>query len=211
VAERSGLIVELGAWVVQQCTAQYTEWLQSGLRLPVLSLNVNSRQFQRADFTEMLEQAGVGKLPRGGQLELELTETTVMETGQESVQKLAEIKDLGLRIAIDDFGTGYSSLSYLKRFPVDVIKIDRSFIVDLTSNTGSAAIVQSVLTMARGLGIDVVAEGVEREDQLKLLEELGCVEIQGFLFSKPVSAERMGELLRAGRLRPSQTMLKVKD
>jgi diguanylate cyclase (GGDEF)-like protein len=210
VAERSGFIVELGAWVVQQCATQYEAWLHDGLRLPVLSVNVNSRQFQRDDFAGMLESAGVSRLPRGGQLELELTETAMIDTGRTNIRKLEKLKELGLRLAIDDFGTGYSSLSYLKQFPVDVVKIDRSFIEDLTTDASSPAIVQSILSMARGLGIDVVAEGVEREDQLALLEQLGCEEIQGFLFSKPVSARELAKLLRAGRLRPSQAVYPVK-
>ena len=136
-------------------------------------------------------------------LEIELTESTAMQNAEEAIVVLGKLKALGVRIAIDDFGTGHSSLSYLKRLPIDVLKIDRSFITGLPSNENDASITKAIITMAHSLGMKVVAEGVENEQQLMFLAENGCDEAQGFLFSRPVPAREIGRVTDAASRRPA--------
>ena len=196
VAEASGLIVPLGRWVLQEACRQAQAWRQQNPRRPplVLSVNLSARQFQHAslveDVAEALRESG---LPPA-QLKLEITETAAMEAGVGTIQVLQALKGLGVLLAIDDFGTGYSSLAYLKRFPVDTLKVDQSFVSGMGSNRQDSAIVESVIMLARTLGLSVTAEGIETVGQLDELRGFDCTEGQGFLFARPQPAETFAEL-----------------
>jgi diguanylate cyclase (GGDEF)-like protein/PAS domain S-box-containing protein len=195
VAEETGLIGPIGEWVLRTACTQNKRWQDAGLPPCVVSVNVSPRQFRSATFMDTLRAVlrDSGLDPR--YLELELTESMVMHDGAQMIEALRAIKDLGVHMSVDDFGTGYSSLSYLKRFPVDRLKIDRSFVQDLTTDVDSAAIVRTIIALGRNLGLKVLAEGVENDAQVDFLLANGCDELQGYWFSKPVSAWRMRKLL----------------
>jgi diguanylate cyclase (GGDEF)-like protein len=195
VAEESGLIVPLGEWVLRAACAQIKAWREAGLSVPRISVNVSGEQFraQQLSRTVAAALAGSGVDPR--HLALELTESAIMDDAPSNVRTLHELKDLGLMLSIDDFGTGYSSLSYLKRFPLDELKIDRSFVSGVDTDPDNHAIVAAIIAMAHGLGLTVVGEGVETEEQLAVLKLRGCDECQGFLFSKPIPADAFTRLL----------------
>jgi diguanylate cyclase (GGDEF)-like protein/PAS domain S-box-containing protein len=196
VAEETGLIVEIGRWVLE-CACAYAAQLQrEGCGPLLLTVNVSARQFLHGDLYEVVSSA----LARSGlppeQLGLEITESMLVHQAKQVTDTLTRLDQLGVRLAIDDFGTGYSSLTYLKRFPVHDIKIDQSFVRDITIDPDDAAIVRAIVAMARSLEISVTAEGVETLEQLELLRELGCDRCQGFLFSRPVPEESFRQLLR---------------
>ncbi len=174
-------------------------WKEEGLGLYRMAVNLSSKQFQNRELLTLvrntLEETGLDP----AFLELEITESTVMEEPDEAVKLLHDIRSLGVRIAIDDFGTGYSSLAYLKKFPVNTLKIDRSFITDLAKNTDDAAIVESIVSMAQTLNLEVVAEGVETEEQADFLWKTGCQEAQGYYFSKPLKPEDAARKIRAAK------------
>jgi EAL domain-containing protein (putative c-di-GMP-specific phosphodiesterase class I) len=195
VAEETGLIGPIGEWVLRTACVQNKRWQEAGLPPCVVSVNVSPRQFHRDDFIDTLQDVlrDTGLDP--AYLELELTENMVMHDGEHMIETLRAIKRLGVHIAVDDFGTGYSSLSYLKRFPVDRLKIDGSFVRDIASDTDDAAIVRTIIALGHNLGLKVLAEGVETEAQLAFLKGNDCDEMQGYHFSKPVSAWRMRKLL----------------
>jgi len=200
LAEQLGLIHQVSDWVTATACRQLATWAERGVPLVPIALNVSGQQFHRpgmaGDFLQLLEREKVDP----SLFEVELTEGTLMVDVKASQRILEELKERGVRIAIDDFGTGYSSLAYLKRFPVDLLKIDRSFIVDMTSDSNDAAIVTAIIAMASSLSLEVVAEGVENEEQAQQLQELGCGLMQGYLFSKPVPGEEItGLLLQQGR------------
>jgi diguanylate cyclase (GGDEF)-like protein/PAS domain S-box-containing protein len=206
VAEATGLIVEIGAWVLQQACGETARWSAQRGEPVKVAVNLSLRQFHQRDLipmiTRCLNHAG---LPASS-LELEITESTVMSGPEEVDRLMAEIRALGVDLSIDDFGTGYSSLAYLKRFPVQTLKIDRSFINDLGKDEQSVAIVRSIVTLGHGLKLRVVAEGVETPAQLATLAELSCDEFQGFLFSRPVERDDVLEMLsRDGPIRPEQS------
>lgn len=196
IAEDSGLIVPLGAWVLRAACRQARAWRDAGLIDVVMAVNLSARQFDQQDLPELiasvLEMSG---LPPD-RLELELTESLVMRDPERSSAALARCKALGLKIAVDDFGTGYSSLAYLRRFPIDRLKIDRSFIKDIVDEPDDAAIAQTIIAMAHSLRLTVVAEGVEDEDQLRLLRVWKCDMYQGFLSSRPLSGKGITALLQ---------------
>lgn len=189
VAEESGLIVPLGGWVLSQACRQAAEWEGGAIGSIGVSVNLSPRQVGRSDIVRQISKAldGAGMDP--ARLELEITEGVLMERTEATVKALRDLKSLGVRLVLDDFGTGYSSLGYLKRFPIDTLKIDRSFVDGLGSDPEDAAIVTAIMSMAGSLGIGVIAEGVETEAQLAHLRELGCTLAQGFLFSPPVPPE----------------------
>jgi diguanylate cyclase (GGDEF)-like protein len=193
IAEETGLIVPIGQWVLEQACAQAKEWLDSGLPPLVVSVNMSSRQFHQEDMlatvTNALEESGLS----ANQLALEITESSLMLKPDDAVITLCLLHNMGVGIAIDDFGTGYSSLGHLKRFPLQSLKIDRSFVNDVTENSEDAAIVRAILAMAHSLKLKVCAEGVELEKQLEFLDDAGCDKIQGFLISKPVPAKQIAE------------------
>ncbi|MFC5300380.1 putative bifunctional diguanylate cyclase/phosphodiesterase [Azospira restricta] len=202
LAEETGLIIPLGERVLRLVCAQLAAWRKAGLPPLRAAINISARQFRQDDLPRLvgrvLDEAGLA----GDALELELTESMVMHDVDNAIAMLRELKQLGVDLALDDFGTGYSSLSYLKRFPIDALKIDRSFVRDIDSEADDAAIAHAVIAMAHSLGLRVIAEGVENEAQLELLRRYGCDDFQGFLFSRAVPAEEFALLLKSGRTMP---------
>jgi len=198
LAEETGLILPLGDWVLYAACEQHQAWLAEGLPPITLAVNLSPRQFQHRNLLAQLRAVldATGLPPR--LLELEITEGAIMERGEAAVSTLCELKKLGLKMAIDDFGTGYSSLAYLRRFPIDTLKIDRSFMRDIPRESGAREIAATIIAMARNLHMKVLAEGVETLEQLAFLQRHGCDTYQGFLNSRPVSAESFAELLRTG-------------
>lgn len=188
LAEETGIINHIGLWVINHACQQLAQWNELGFKDFSMAINLSARQL-KADIISTIEVAlAVSGLPAQS-LELELTESMIMGNPQESVTTLAKLKALGLTIAVDDFGTGYSSLSYLKRFPIDTLKIDREFVRDITNDPDDAAITSAIIALAHSLELNVVAEGVETQEQLNFLAEQGCDQVQGFLLSKPLSAK----------------------
>ena len=196
LAEETGLILPLGEQMLAQVCRQIRCWDDTGLpRIPV-AVNISARQFRQDDLAQRIRYAIEESGLDPARLELELTESMVMHDADGAIGTLRELRLMGLQLSLDDFGTGYSNLTYLKRFPINTLKIDRSFVSDLTTNPDDAAIAAAVVAMAHQLGLTVVAEGVETAEQLQLLAANGCDQYQGFLFSRPVPAEDFGELLR---------------
>jgi diguanylate cyclase (GGDEF)-like protein len=195
VAEDCGLIVPIGQWVLREACMQSQRWSDAGLYPGTVSVNISALEFRNADFLSLLRAilAESGLPPRS--LELEITEGVLMHDASISTTVLRELKNIGVRLAIDDFGTGYSSLSYLQQFPIDVLKIDQSFVRDIGVSRGDGAIVGAVIAMAASLGQRVVAEGVEDQTQLNFLRARLCDEGQGFLFSHPLPAAGFAALL----------------
>ena len=186
VAEETGIIVEIGDWVLTNACHEMKRWIDAGLKPMRIAVNVSARQLRRRDFTETVASAlATSGLP-AELLELEITESSVMENPQEAILILERLGRMGVTLAIDDFGTGYSSLAYLKLFPIDHLKIDRSFVADIETDLNDRAIAFATIALAHTLGLRVIAEGVETEDQLELLRTNGCDEVQGFLLSKPM-------------------------
>ena len=200
IAEETGLIVRLGEWVLQQSCAQMRLWQQqfADCQSMTISVNLSSRQFFQADFLKVVEQTlcQTGLSPQS--LKLEITESIFMNPGESTRAKLRRLKQSGIQLSIDDFGTGYSSLSYLHRFPIDTLKIDRSFIQRLQPTQDNLEIVEAIVVLAHKLGMTTVAEGVETLAQLQQLRQIGCEQVQGFLFSRPVEVGQITAMLTAG-------------
>jgi EAL domain-containing protein (putative c-di-GMP-specific phosphodiesterase class I) len=195
IAEETGLIVPLGEWVMRRACEQAVAWQEAGLPPVRVSVNVASQQLIQGDLVATVHQVLDGTGLAGQRLELEITESSLMSDVEATIQTLFDLKETGLSLSVDDFGTGYSSMSYLKRFPLDALKIDRSFISDLNTDANDAAITKAVIALAKALDLATVAEGVEEEEQLTFLVEEGCDLIQGFLISRPMPADTIGELL----------------
>jgi diguanylate cyclase (GGDEF)-like protein len=197
LAEESGWIVSLGAWVLREACQQAAAWHERGHPGLRIGVNVASRQLRELGFQNLVRAvlAECGLRPES--LELEITESALVEDVEATAETFNALKRLGVRISIDDFGTGYSALSYLKRLPVDVLKIDRSFVRDVTTDPVNATITETIVQLARGLGLTTVAEGVETPEQLLLLGSYGCHRLQGFLFGRPVAAEVFEQWLEA--------------
>ena len=195
LAEDSGLIIYLGDWVMRTACAQSKLWQDAGLTPLTLSVNFSARQFQQSTFITDVERIlkDTNLDPRW--LELELTESSIMKDPEEAIEKLHELKLMGIKVAIDDFGTGYSSLNYLKRFPIDTLKIDKTFVSDVCKDPHDTAIVRAIINLGHALDLTVIAEGVETKEQLQYLSALECDVVQGFLFSKALSATAFEELL----------------
>jgi diguanylate cyclase (GGDEF)-like protein/PAS domain S-box-containing protein len=189
--EETGLILEVGAWAMHRAALDYRRWSEQGLNAPRIAVNVSSIQLRRRDFVESVRNALGGSTG----IDLEITESLIMEDIQASTQKLEAVRLLGARIAIDDFGTGYSSLAYLARLPVQELKIDRSFIITMLKDPAVMTLVSTLISMAHAMGLKVVAEGVDEEGQAKELKRLGCDQMQGYLFSKPVDFDAITALL----------------
>ena len=196
IAEECGLIVAIGAWVLREACRQQQAWLQEGISRVPVGVNLSARQFDDATLLATIQAALAESGLPPAYLDLELTESLVMGNPEHTRQLLAECKQLGLQLSVDDFGTGYSSLSYLKRFPIDRLKIDRSFIADIVTEADDAAIAQTIIAMAHTLRLEVIAEGVETEAQLALLRRWRCDAYQGYLCSRPLPADEMTKLLR---------------
>jgi diguanylate cyclase (GGDEF)-like protein len=196
IAEETGLILSIGAWVTQTACRQLRQWQSDGYPIRRVAVNVSAYQFINKGFTQEIARilAESGLDPKC--LELELTESALMSHAEESIRTLHDLKALGVQLAIDDFGTGYSSLSYLKRFPIDRLKIDQSFIHKIDKDRDNAAIAQAVISMAGSMSLNVTAEGVETSEQLQFLRAKHCGEVQGFLFSKAVPSQEVPALIR---------------
>ncbi|MFC5475254.1 EAL domain-containing protein [Paraherbaspirillum soli] len=196
LAEETDLINLIGGWVMRTACAQLQSWIKSGMPAMRVAVNFSVRQLQ-TDFASTVERvlADTGLPPH--LLELEITESTLMENAEDNLQALHRLRGLGVRLTIDDFGTGYSSLAYLKRFPVDIIKVDQSFVKDVPQDLDDAAIVKSIIALAHSLRLEVVAEGVESEAQLNFLRDLSCDMMQGYYFSKPIPAAEFAEFVTA--------------
>jgi EAL domain-containing protein (putative c-di-GMP-specific phosphodiesterase class I) len=196
IAEECGFIVPIGRWVLREACLQARAWQEGGLPAMRMAINTSAVELRSPDFVSdvraILTETGLE--PR--YLELELTETFLMQDSTSTADVLHALKDMGVYLALDDFGTGYSSLSYLKRFPIDTLKIDRSFVRDVTTDADDARIVSAMISMGESLQMQVVAEGVETREQLAFLKERNCPEGQGHLFGKPVVAWEFARLLR---------------
>ena len=195
--EETGLILEVGKWALGKALDGYAEWTERGCKAPRIAVNVSAIQLQQKDFSDMVINVVQEKKGKPNALELEVTESLLVKDVEASIRKLSFLRGLGIHIAMDDFGTGYSSLSYIARLPINLVKIDRSFINGMASSPQDMAIVTTIIALAHSLNLRVVAEGVETESQSKLLKLLKCDEAQGFLFSKPLPAVGIEPLLRA--------------
>jgi diguanylate cyclase (GGDEF)-like protein len=189
ILEQTGLIHEVGRWALRQAVTDYLGWLAEGLPVVRLAVNVSPLQLRDRGFIDEVRQAISIDVKAAAGLELEITESLIMENVEHSVASLRALREMGISIAIDDFGTGFSSLSYLSKFPVDTLKIDRSFVIEMTESAQGLALVSTIINLAHALKLKVVAEGVETEAQASLLRGLECDEMQGYLFSRPVPAE----------------------
>ena len=209
LAEETGLIMQIDEYVQQQAFHDVAAWRRSGLGEIQLSVNLTSMQIEQEKFVDRfigaLEESG---LPADA-VKLEITESTLMQDIEVIIPKLKEVQNLGARIAIDDFGTGYSSLAYLQQFPINTLKIDRSFVGDIRADESGASIVDAIVAMARGLKLDLVAEGVENRTQLRYLKDQGCEEVQGFIFSPAVPANELVELLQNNSFKQTLTITPV--
>jgi diguanylate cyclase (GGDEF)-like protein len=206
LAEASDLIVQIGRWILDAACKQLRLWHLEGFSDMSVAVNLSARQFRQPDLLGMIQKvvASHGLQPR--HVVIELTESVVMSDAHRSIDTLEELDRLGFKVAVDDFGTGYSSMSYLKRLPVDKLKVDRSFVSDLGASTRSDSIVKAIISLAHGLGMTVVAEGVETKAQRCLLAEFGCDQFQGYLFSRPRNAADIVELLKA-KLQPLEEFI----
>ncbi|MGR8952495.1 MAG: putative bifunctional diguanylate cyclase/phosphodiesterase, partial [Gammaproteobacteria bacterium] len=197
VAEDSGLIVEIGKWILRSSCEQMKRWLEEAIPLPQISVNISARQFNDPDFLRLVEEALSDSGLPPEHLELEITESMLIGDIRRIELQLKRLKKMGIKLALDDFGTGYSSLSYLKNFPVDVLKIDQSFIREMTHDSRDANIARAIIEMGHSLGQKIVAEGVETEEQLRYLVRRECDIIQGYFFSPPLPGPKMSDLLHS--------------
>ncbi len=201
--EASGMIIPVGRWVMQEAASQMQRWIGQGLPAHRVSVNISARQFQNANFVQSVaDTLSSTELPPQ-YLELELTESTFLDQTEEAITRMHQLKQLGVAISIDDFGTGYSSLSYLKRFPVDVLKVDRSFVMDIENDEKDRAITSSIASLAASLNLGLIAEGVETPQQVDILLSQGYEAMQGFLYAKPMPANTFETLLREGGVQVS--------
>jgi EAL domain-containing protein (putative c-di-GMP-specific phosphodiesterase class I) len=198
IAEDCGLIVPIGNWGLREACIQASAWVNAGLHLGTMAVNISAREFRHEHFLEgvleVLRDTGLD--PRS--LELELTESVLMKHAESAASILQTFRSAGVQVSVDDFGTGYSSLSYLKRFPIDSLKIDQSFVRQINMIPSQTAIVDAIISMGRSLNLRVVAEGVETTKELAFLRDRQCEEAQGFYFSRPIPAQKFVGLLRAG-------------
>src|SRR5437773_4912382 len=196
LAEETGLIVPTGRWVLEEACAQNMAWQRRGLRPVTMAVNLSPRQFADAHLLHDVDEALLASGMSPVLLQLEVTESMVMGNVSRAIKVLDAVQSRGIRLAIDDFGTGYSSMSLMKHFPIDTIKIDRSFVRDLPRDSEDQAITQAIISMGKALGMTVVAEGVETIEQQAFLRKHACDETQGYLFGRPVAPEQIPELLR---------------
>jgi EAL domain-containing protein (putative c-di-GMP-specific phosphodiesterase class I) len=199
VSEETGLILPIGYWVLETACIRLKAWQQDALtRDLVLSVNISAKQLHQADFVAQVQSLVQYHAIDPRLLKLELTESMLLEDIEDTIATMSELKEIGVQFSLDDFGTGYSSLQYLKRLPLDQLKIDQSFVRDITIDSNDRAIVKTIIAMAQSLNLSIIAEGVETEEQQKLLLNKGCTNFQGYLFSKPVPIEQFEALLKQG-------------
>lgn len=196
LAEELGLILPISQWVLETACAQLKAWEKEVLtRDLVLSVNVSAKEFHQVDFAEQIKALLQRYDINPARLKLELTESMLLDSTEDAITFMHTLKEIGVIFCLDDFGTGYSSLNYLKRLPIDQIKIDQSFVRDIVTDSSDQVIVRTIIVMAQSLGIKVIAEGVETEEQYQLLLDTGCTEYQGYLFGKPMPLEQFEGLL----------------
>jgi EAL domain-containing protein (putative c-di-GMP-specific phosphodiesterase class I) len=203
IAEATRLIVPLGNWITRAVMRQTLAWKREGISAPRISINLSSVQLQSAAFVDMVERALAETGSNGADFEFELTEGVLIDPSPEISARLAELKALGFTLSLDDFGSGHASFAYLRRFPVDKIKIDQTFVRQLTVGSSDAMIVRAMIGMAHSLGLDVIAEGIETRRQRDLLVEEGCGSGQGYFFSRPLKPEDFASMMEQGVLLPS--------
>ncbi len=193
IAEESGLIIPMGEWVLKNGLEQLKRWQAEGLELGVLAINVSPKQFHQGGFVEYVKGLLNHMQMSGDALELELTENVLLNQTAETVSKMEALKEVGVLFSIDDFGTGYSSMAYLKQLPLDRLKIDKSFVSDITTDINDAHIVKTIIGMAHNLGLELIAEGVETREEMDFLLENGCYNYQGYYFSRPIATQKIVE------------------
>lgn len=196
IAEETGLIISIGEWVLRTACAQNRSWQLAGLPLVKVAVNISSRQFKEQNLVDITTQVLQETNLKAKYLELEITESLIIENIQQAINTMNQLHAMGITLSLDDFGTGYSSLNYLKRLPIDVIKIDQSFVRELTIGSDDAAIVKAIISLAHNLQLSVIAEGVETQAHLDYLQRHGCDEIQGYYISRPVAPEALARLLQ---------------
>jgi EAL domain-containing protein (putative c-di-GMP-specific phosphodiesterase class I)/CheY-like chemotaxis protein len=220
LAEESSLIIGIGEWVLRQACRDIRHWLNIGIAVPHVAVNVSPLQFRDNDLVAQVSAALTESRLDPAMLYVEVTESALMDDVPRNGAVLNALKNLGVKLSLDDFGTGYSSLSYLKRFPFDQVKIDQSFVRDIANNANDSMLVKVIVSMAHGLGMRVIAEGVETEAQCEIMRTSICDEIQGYFFSSPISAQAIEELFSEGRRlpahllrlqKPQRTLLLVDD
>ncbi len=199
IAEESGLIVPVGNWVLREVCRQGQEWRNRGITVDRIAINVSPLQFMRMDFSRQVRQviAELGADPAN--LEIEMTETTVMRNLEEVARQMRDLAELGVQFSVDDFGTGYSSLRHLHQLPIQTLKIDRSFVERVCEPNGTSSLVQAILSLAHDLGLQVVAEGVENREQMDTLIRMRCDVMQGYLFARPQPADGIPALVRSSK------------
>jgi len=196
VAEDTGLIVPIGEWVLRTACAQFSDWKNRlGPKNLRIAVNISAHQFARSGLVRFVESIIRSAEIDPSLLELEITESAVMRNVDEAIRTLKELKNLGITIAVDDFGTGYSSLSYLRRLPIDRLKIDRSFVTDISRDAANDSIIDAIIALARGLSLEVIAEGVETPGQVDFLKKRGCEIAQGYFYSHPLSPDAFIEFV----------------
>jgi len=199
VLEETGLIVQAGEWVLRTACAQIKAWQAAGMKVPPISVNRSARQFEQKNLKGAVAQILGDTKVDPSLIEFEITESLLMNDPEGAARTLHDLKDSGVKLSMDDFGTGYSSLGYLKRFPIDTLKIDRTFVRDISTDADDATLTRAIINLAQNLRLKVVAEGVETEAQLAFLCLNGCDEMQGYLFARPTTAEECGRMLTEGR------------
>jgi EAL domain-containing protein (putative c-di-GMP-specific phosphodiesterase class I) len=197
--EETGLIVEAGRWALRRAIADRRRWTEAGLQAPRIAINVSTVELRKQDFVQVFAHALGMRTDEDHGIDIEVTESIIMEDVAANIAKLLAIRELGVDVAIDDFGTGYSSLAYLARLPVQMLKIDRTFVSAMLDDASAMTLVSTMISLARSLKLTVVAEGVEQEEQARMLRLLRCDQMQGYLFDKPLTFEEMSERLKARR------------
>ncbi len=199
IAEDSGLILQIGEWVLKEALKQWRKWREMGLPNAIMAVNLSAVQFRQENLVAAVERALIDTGVTPDNLELELTESVIMQDAETANDTLKKISNIGVKLAIDDFGTGYSSLSYLKSFPVDKLKIDRSFVMDMEKDFDNARIADAIIKLGHSLGLEVISEGVENREQLELLKENGCDAVQGYLLGKPMSPDIIPDYVKGNK------------